>query len=105
MVLGIENSPSNPEDLEMARKELRETPENIQAGMAELRELLKNDDTIYFKDDDETLTIFLRPCKWYAKSAYELVSKHFVSKNNLCPAMKCTLILMNDKFCFLFPNS
>lgn len=81
MVLGIEETPSKPEDLEIAREQLRETPENVQAGLAELRELLKNDDSIYFGDDEETLRIFLRPCKWYAQSAYELVSKIFSNNN------------------------
>lgn len=70
----IDKSPPSDASLDLAEKELRETPENIRSALAELRELLKNDDDIYFKDDDETLTIFLRPCKWYAKSAYELVS-------------------------------
>lgn len=70
----IDRSPPSDETLEIAERELRETPENIRSGLAELREFLKNDDDIYFKDDDATLTIFLRPCKWYAKSAYELVS-------------------------------
>lgn len=75
MGLRVENDPPKPETLEIAKTELRETPEVVQQSLAELREILKNDNTIYFKDDDETLTIFLRPCKWYAKSAYELVSK------------------------------
>lgn len=71
----LDYSPPSAETLALAEKELRETPENIKTALAELKELLKNDDEIYFKDDDEVLTIFLRPCKWYAKSAYELVSK------------------------------
>lgn len=74
MAFSINTSPPTAENLEIAKTELRETPEVVQAALAELRELLKKDDTIYFKDDDDTLTIFLRPCKWYAKSAYELVS-------------------------------
>lgn len=71
----LDYSPPSAETLALAENELRETPENIKTALAELKELLKNDDEIYFKDDDEVLTIFLRPCKWYAKSAYELVSK------------------------------
>lgn len=71
----IDTSPPTPEVLELAKRELRETPENIQTGLAKLRQLVQNDDSIYFKDDDETLTIFLRPCKWYPESAYKLVSK------------------------------
>lgn len=71
----LDLSPLSLEAQEVARTELRETPEVVEKALAELRELLKNDDTIYFKDDDdEVLKIFLRPCKYYAKSAYELVS-------------------------------
>lgn len=74
MTLGIVTSPPSEELLELAKNELRETPEVVQNAFVELRQLLKNDSSIYFKDDDATLTIFLRPCKWYANSAYELVS-------------------------------
>lgn len=70
----LDKSPPSAESLEIAANELRETPENIKKGLEELKELLKNDDTIYFRDDDEFLMIFLRPCKFYAQSAYELVS-------------------------------
>jgi len=69
-------SPPSQELLDVAEKELRETPENIAKGLAELRELLKNDDSIYFKtDDDKVLIMYLRPCKFYAKSAYELMKR------------------------------
>lgn len=78
MGIHIDDSPPKPEDLEIAKNELRETPEVVQAAIPELRELLRNDDNLHFKDDDETLTIFLRPCKWYPKSAYELVSNFFL---------------------------
>lgn len=59
----------------LAKEELREEPEIVKAAIEELRALLKADDTIHFRDDDEFLMIFLRPCKFYAKSAHELVSK------------------------------
>ena len=70
----LDTSPLDEETKKLAEEELRETPEIVEKALEELRELLKNDPTIYFKDDDETLIIFLRPCKFYAKSAYELVS-------------------------------
>lgn len=78
MAFQLDRSPISPETKEIAEKELRETPEVVQQALAELRELLKNDDKIYFADDDETLMIFLRPCKFYAKSAYELVRIYIV---------------------------
>ncbi|KAF5274944.1 hypothetical protein FQR65_LT04285 [Abscondita terminalis] len=67
--------PLNEECLKMAQTELRETPEVVQQAIAELRELLKNDPTIYFPDDDEFLIIFLRPCKFYAESAFKLMKR------------------------------
>ncbi|XP_074040139.1 retinaldehyde-binding protein 1 isoform X2 [Leptinotarsa decemlineata] len=79
----INTSPPDEATLAIAREELRETPEVVEAALKELRELLKNDSSIYFKDDDATLTIYLRPCKWYAKSAYELMKRiaDFKEKN------------------------
>lgn len=66
--------PLSPELKEKAAKELRETPDVVPGALSELRELLAKDDTIYFKtDDDKVLIMYLRPCKFYAKSAYELV--------------------------------
>ncbi|KAJ3655588.1 hypothetical protein Zmor_014711 [Zophobas morio] len=71
----LDTSPLDEETKKLAEEELRETPEIVEKALEELRELLKNDPTIYFKDDDETLIIFLRPCKFYAKSAYELMKR------------------------------
>lgn len=74
MAFTLVTTPINEETKKIAAEELRETPEVVKTALVELRELLKNDPTIHFRDDDEFLTIFLRPCKWYAKSAHELVS-------------------------------
>jgi retinaldehyde-binding protein 1 len=71
----LEIVPLSEESKKIAEQELRETPENVENALKELRELLKNDNTIYYKDDDETLITFLRPCKFYAKSAYELMKR------------------------------
>ncbi|CAH1117990.1 unnamed protein product [Phaedon cochleariae] len=80
------------ETVAQAEKELRETLELRAQAFTELRALLKDDSTIFFADDDETLTIFLRPCKWYAQSAYELMKrislfkdKHKAIIDNLLP--------------------
>lgn len=69
----LELGPLDDDTKALAEKELRETPEVVKQGIEELRELLKNDPSIHFEDDEEFLMIFLRPCKFYAKSAYELV--------------------------------
>ncbi|KAK9878594.1 hypothetical protein WA026_022856 [Henosepilachna vigintioctopunctata] len=63
------------ESKQIAKDELRETPEIVAAALQELRELVENDDTIFFDTDDDTLIIFLRPCKFYAKSAFELMKR------------------------------
>lgn len=95
MAFTLERSPLNPETQKVAEQELRETPEIVEQALKELRELLRNDDTIYFDDDDETLIIFLRPCKFYAKSAYELVSwitksRFFVCVNHVITILSIT---------------
>ncbi|XP_031345362.1 alpha-tocopherol transfer protein-like [Photinus pyralis] len=71
----VEQGPLSEENKAFAAIELRETPEVVKEAIAELRELLKNDPTIYFPDDEEFLTIFLRPCKFYAKSALALMKR------------------------------
>ncbi|ENN77440.1 hypothetical protein YQE_06264, partial [Dendroctonus ponderosae] len=68
-------APLSPELQKRAEVELRETPEIVAAAILELRELVENDDTIYFKTDDKILIMYLRPCKFYAKSAYELMKR------------------------------
>lgn len=68
-------SPPDEETRAIAEKELRETPENVAQGIVQLRELVENDKTIYYKTDDKILIMYLRPCKFYAKSAYELMKR------------------------------
>ncbi|XP_049882373.1 retinaldehyde-binding protein 1 [Pectinophora gossypiella] len=63
----------SPETKEIAERELRETPERVREALERLRELLKENKDLYFGDDDEILTIFLRPCKWYPESALALM--------------------------------
>ncbi|CAG9566642.1 unnamed protein product [Danaus chrysippus] len=59
----------------IAERELRETPERVREALERLRELLKENKDIYFGDEDEILTIFLRPCKWYPESALALMRR------------------------------
>lgn len=84
MSLSIDTSPPTPELLEFAKNDLRETPDVVKAALVELRDLIRTDGTLSYQDDDETLTIFLRPCKWYAKSAFELVSHNTHPAVNEC---------------------
>lgn len=70
----IDRSPETPELWAIAEKELRETPEVREKGLAELRKLLKENPDLSFSDDDEFLTIILRTTHWYPESAIKLVS-------------------------------
>lgn len=69
----LEQGPPSPEAMEIARKELREIPEIVEPAIKELRALIEKDETLNYRTDDAALIIFLRPCKFYAQSAYELM--------------------------------
>ena len=66
-----------PELLETARRELRETPEVREKAIVELRNLLHNATDLHYRDDDEFLLIFLRPCHFYPESALKMVSNNY----------------------------
>jgi retinaldehyde-binding protein 1 len=69
----IDTSPESKELLEFAEKELRETKEVREKGIAELRELLKKNPDLNYSDDEEFMVIILRVCHWYPDSAIQLV--------------------------------
>lgn len=71
----LDTAPLTSELLEVATRELRETPEIRAAALQELRTLLHNAPELEYSDDDYYLLIFLRPCHFYAESALKLVSK------------------------------
>lgn len=54
-------------------KELRETPDVVQKGITDLKNLLKQNPDLHYGDSDEILTIYLKPCKYYAESALKLM--------------------------------
>ncbi|CAO1371767.1 unnamed protein product [Diamesa hyperborea] len=67
--------------IEKARTELRETPENIATSLKELRELLQGEKNFSFPtEEDFFLMTFLRPCKFYSKSAFERMQKYYKFK-------------------------
>lgn len=72
-VFDIDVSPETPELLAIAEKEIRETPEIREKGLAELRELLKKNSDLYYCDEDEFLVPVLRTTHWYPESAMKLV--------------------------------
>ncbi|XP_055298216.1 alpha-tocopherol transfer protein [Sitodiplosis mosellana] len=66
--------------LEKARVELREQPEITGPAIAELREMLKGEKTLHVPTDDEFLKMYLRPCKYYPKSAFDRIKTFFKLK-------------------------
>lgn len=71
----------NPEMQEIARKELRETPERKKEAVIALRELLKEETDLNVPlDNDIWLIKFLRPCKYYPESARDLIKRYYAFK-------------------------
>lgn len=70
----LDTSPLSPETAKIAEVELNETPERVEESVAELRRLLHENTDLYFREDDDFLKIFLRPCHFYPESAIKLVS-------------------------------
>lgn len=75
----IDVSPESSELLAIAEREIRETPEIREKGLAELRELLKKNSDIYYCDEDDLLIPVLRTTHWYPESAMKLVRKIYLS--------------------------
>ncbi|KRT79161.1 CRAL-TRIO domain containing protein, partial [Oryctes borbonicus] len=91
-VFRLETDQISEETKQIATKELRETEEIVECGFRELRELLTVDSSLYYSTEEEFLRIFLRPCKYYAKSAYRLMeriadyrAKHYDIIGNILP--------------------
>uniref|UniRef100_A0AAG5CV11 CRAL-TRIO domain-containing protein n=1 Tax=Anopheles atroparvus TaxID=41427 RepID=A0AAG5CV11_ANOAO len=61
--------------MEIARRELRETPEVREAAIEELRALLREAKDMHFSDEEDFLLIFLRPCHFYADSALKMMRR------------------------------
>ncbi|XP_015174061.1 PREDICTED: alpha-tocopherol transfer protein-like isoform X2 [Polistes dominula] len=79
--LEFELGPLSPEMQEVAKKELRETPELQKESMERLRELLKAETDLKCPlENDAWLIRFLRPCKYYPESAAELVKNYYKFK-------------------------
>ncbi|KAK2580018.1 hypothetical protein KPH14_012307 [Odynerus spinipes] len=79
--LEFELGPPSPEIQEVARKELRETPELQKESIERLRELLKAETDLKCPlENDAWLIRFLRPCKYYPESAFKLVKNYYSFK-------------------------
>lgn len=75
----LETKPDLDEDTKKkAVEELRETPELVQQALEELRQLLKGEQNLHIPvDRDDFLIKFLRPCKFYAESAYKRILMYY----------------------------
>lgn len=77
--LELELGDPSSELKEVAKKELRESPDTQKEAIRRLKELLEaEDDLVCPVDRDPWLIRFLRPCKYYPESALKLV-KHYYS--------------------------
>ncbi|CAH0556805.1 unnamed protein product [Brassicogethes aeneus] len=74
---------SEPSDKvkEIARKELRETPDVVKTAVPALRDLLKEEKDLHVPlDNDLWLIRFLRPTKFYPESARDLIKRYYQFK-------------------------
>ncbi|XP_014212881.1 alpha-tocopherol transfer protein-like isoform X2 [Copidosoma floridanum] len=79
--LEFELGPPSAEIQEVARKELRESPELQKQAVEELRKLLRAESNLKCPiDNDVWLTRFLRPCKYHPDSALKLVKNYYQFK-------------------------
>ncbi|CAH1953957.1 unnamed protein product [Acanthoscelides obtectus] len=79
--LQMELEDLRPEVQEIARKELRETPEIKKEAIEKLRELLKQEKDLHVPlNNDIWLVRFLRPCKFYPESALGLIKRYYAFK-------------------------
>ncbi|XP_058453630.1 clavesin-1-like [Malaya genurostris] len=83
----IDTSPPSAALLEVARRELRETPEVRETATVELRKLLHNATDLHYRDDDDFLLVFLRPCHFYPESALKMMRRIADFKKNYHPLM------------------
>ncbi|KAK9306476.1 hypothetical protein QLX08_002852 [Tetragonisca angustula] len=84
---------------EKAKNELRETPEVVEQALKDYKAMLKDEPDLYVPDDDEFCRKFLRPCKWYSKSAFELMKRFYKFKLNN-PRYCLNLLPSNEKKVF-----
>ncbi|XP_058795631.1 alpha-tocopherol transfer protein-like [Phymastichus coffea] len=65
-----------------AERELRETPEVVQESIKLLCDMLAEEENLFVPLEEWFLQRFLRPCKWYPKSAFKLIKRYYEYKLN-----------------------
>lgn len=63
-----------------AQNELRETPELLEKSMKEFRQLIEDEKDFLFPTQEQFLKSYLRPSKFYTKSAFEKLQKYYKFK-------------------------
>jgi len=67
-----------PQMRDVAKKELRETSDNRENGIRELRKLLRKETDLHCPlENDDWLVMFLRPTKFYPESALKLIKNYY----------------------------
>ncbi|XP_063913796.1 alpha-tocopherol transfer protein-like isoform X1 [Zophobas morio] len=101
--LHLELDELSPEVKEIARKELRETPDVSRDAVIALRDLLKEERDLHIPlESDYWLIRFLRPCKFYPESALDLIKRYYKFKvkhadiyNGLTPSKEKNIFEQN----------
>ncbi|XP_043594006.1 alpha-tocopherol transfer protein-like [Bombus pyrosoma] len=81
---------------EKTKNELRETPEVVEQALKDFKAMFKDEPDLFVPDDDEFCRKFLRPCKWYPKSAFGLMKRFYKFKVNN-PRYCLNLLPSNEK--------
>lgn len=84
----LETGPLKPDAVELAEREIRETPKIKEEAIIELRRLLHDATDLHYADDDDFLVIFLRPCHFYPDSALKMMRKVAEFKKENSPLLK-----------------
>ncbi|XP_044581229.1 alpha-tocopherol transfer protein-like isoform X2 [Cotesia glomerata] len=95
-IFRLELDPLNSELIEKAKNELNETVDTVNKGLADLRELLQGEPELNVPDDDYFFAKFLRPVKWHANPAFQ-VMKHLYHYNMTHPVYSDNLTPMDDR--------
>jgi len=80
LIVRLENEEPNEVVQEKARVELRETPDVVLPALEELRQMVIAETSLHVPAVDEFLVMFLRPCKYYPKSAFDRMKKFYKLK-------------------------
>ncbi|KAG5675664.1 hypothetical protein PVAND_005551 [Polypedilum vanderplanki] len=71
---------SDKKTIDKAYKELRETPELKCSALKEFKEMIEGESDLIFPTEEPFMLTFLRPSKYYTKSAFQKVQKYFKFK-------------------------